>query len=109
MAAAKSPTPPKPSSQSMPVSDYKPAFDDFIKMQSSEGFWDAMSRTMLAHCIEGGTTDDSAVLQALNELGISDVRVYLTLLALFILEEAYTENEEEWQMIAKKARTFLEQ
>lgn len=97
-AAAKPSSPPKPSSQSTSVSDQKPkpAFDDFIKMQSSEGFWDATSRAMLESCIEGGLTDDSVVLSALNELGITDISVYLTLLALFILEEAYTDNEEEW-------------
>ena len=34
---------------------------------------------------------------------------FLTLLALFILEEAFLDNEDEWQMIAKKAKTYLEQ
>ena len=33
---------------------------------------------------------------------------FLTLLALFILEEAFLDNEDEWQMIAKKAKTYLE-
>ena len=33
----------------------------------------------------------------------------MTLLALFILEETFLDNEEEWQMIAKKAKTYLEQ
>ena len=51
-------------------------------------------------------------MQALEQLGIeSDAmeQVYLTLLALFILEESYSENVQEWQMIARKAKTYLEQ
>ena len=36
-------------------------------------------------------------------------QVYLTLLALFILEESYAENAQEWQMIARKAKMYLEQ
>ena len=33
---------------------------------------------------------------------------YLTLLALFILEEAFADYEDEWDLIARKARTFLQ-
>ena len=52
-------------------------------------------------------------MQALRELGIEDnqtfEKIYLTLLALYLLEESYADKEDEWQMIAKKAKTFLEQ
>ena len=33
--------------------------------------------------------------------------VWCTLLALFILNEKYSENEDEWVLIAKKAKNFL--
>ena len=33
--------------------------------------------------------------------------IYLTLLALYILEEAFRDCEDEWQMIASKARDYL--
>ena len=52
-------------------------------------------------------------MQALNELGIQGdsiiEQIYLTLLALFILEESFCDNEDEWQMIAKNAKKYLEQ
>lgn len=34
---------------------------------------------------------------------------YLTLLAIFILEEAFDENEDEWRLIARKAKEYLQQ
>ena len=33
--------------------------------------------------------------------------VWLTLLALYILENIYADIESEWQLIAKKARAYL--
>ena len=49
-------------------------------------------------------------MQALNELGVKSEameQVYLTLLALFLLREVFIDKEDEWQMIARKAKTFL--
>ena len=64
-----------------------------IKLQASSGFWGGDSRAILTRCIEGGDSVDVGVMRKLGELGIvgGDAleQVYLTLLALFILEEAY--------------------
>ena len=49
--------------------------------------------------------------QALGEINpsgsINDI--YFTLLALFILEEGFADQEDEWQLIAGKARSYLQQ
>ena len=64
-----------------------------IKLQASSGFWGSDSRAILAQCIEGGDSVDAGVMRTLGELGIVEGEalelVYLTLLALFVLEEAY--------------------
>ena len=39
--------------------------------------------------------------------GVDKRNVYLTLLALYILEEEFEINQDEWMMIAKKAKDFL--
>ena len=39
--------------------------------------------------------------------GADSTIIYLTLLALYILAEAYEDYEDEWQMIASKAREYL--
>ena len=48
--------------------------------------------------------------QALGELNPSGAidDIYFTLLALFILEEGYADQEDEWQLIAGKARSYLQ-
>lgn len=83
-----------------------------IKGQASSGFWEASSRDILAQCIEGEQIEDQTVREALEQLGLQDEALntaYLTLLALFILEEAFIEHEEEWQLIMRKAEEYLEQ
>ena len=39
--------------------------------------------------------------------GTDSTTIYLTLLALYILTEAYEDYEDQWQMIASKARSYL--
>lgn len=34
--------------------------------------------------------------------------VYMTLLAWYILEETYGDDEDQWQLIVEKAETWLE-
>ena len=65
---------------------------------------------MLARCIEGGQVDDPDVRQALEQLNLQGdtEAIYLTLLAIWILEECFFENEDEWQLIASKAKSYLE-
>ena len=64
-----------------------------IKLQASSGFWGSDSRAILSRCIEGGDSVDADVMRILGDLGTVGEEalelVYLTLLALFILEEAY--------------------
>lgn len=70
------------------------------------------TRQIIAACIEGGNIEDASVRSALESESIADGVdkdvVYLTLLACFVLEEGYIDNEDEWQMIVVKAKKFLE-
>ena len=60
----------------------------------------------------GNTIEDAGVRQALSQVtlssGANSELVYLTLLALFILEECFDDFEDEWELIARKAKTFLQ-
>ena len=52
------------------------------------------------------------IKQALDQIslieGADHEVIYLTLLAIYILEEAFSEFEEEWFLIAAKAVSYLE-
>ena len=39
--------------------------------------------------------------------GISKDKVYATLLAIFILMEKFSNQEDEWNLLVRKAKTFL--
>jgi len=93
------------------LDDAKPEFKAVIAGQSSIGHWTAQSRDTLLRCVSDGNFEDEAVRQALSHLTLtgSDLEtVYLTLLAWYILEEAYVDFEDEWQLIVGKAKTWLE-
>ena len=57
--------------------------------------------------------DDASVLDSLREVQIQDAAtisvgsVYLTLLALYILQESFADREDEWKLIAVKAKNWL--
>lgn len=93
-------------------SNAKPDFRTVMQGQIANGSWPSASRSVLASCIEGDSSDDADVLQALAGLTLAgdadQVTVYLTLLAWFILEEAFADYEDEWQLIIKNAKSFLE-
>mmetsp|Transcript_26563 Transcript_26563/g.33112 ORF Transcript_26563/g.33112 Transcript_26563/m.33112 type:complete len:184 (-) Transcript_26563:141-692(-) len=88
----------------------KPEFKAFIGGATSDGSWGAKSRALLAACVDGESIDDDAVRSALGALTLTadNETVYLTLLAWYVLEEAYGDFEDEWQLIADKAKTWLE-
>ncbi len=73
--------------------------DKLIIAQSSEGFWQDSS------ILSSIPSSIKAKLQ--SELPSKDIRVLITLVALWILQDKYEDLEGMWQMIAKKAKTWL--
>ena len=90
----------------------KPAFATFIGGATSDGFWPSSTSLDFKACVEGDDINDAKVREAVGQLslagGADSEAVYLTLLAVFILEEIYGDNEDEWQLIAGKAKRWLE-
>ena len=70
-----------------------PAFDSVIQGQSTNGSWSISAATTLAKCMKDNSIEDAGVRQALSEVANLNTRtqepVYLTLLALFILQECF--------------------
>ena len=78
----------------------KPAFSTFIGGATSDGFWPSSESATFLACVEGQDISDAKVREAVGQLslagGADSETVYLTLLAVFILEEIYGDNEDEW-------------
>lgn len=78
-----------------------------IALQSTTGCWDSKSLQVFAIFFAGGA-EDRDVRSALNTLGLNqpDI-VYVTLLAIYLLQEAFGDREDEWTLLSKKATTWL--
>jgi len=48
-------------------------------------------------------------LVSVNPIGTDIETVYMTLLAIYILQESFPDHEDEWQLIVAKAYSFLDQ
>ena len=88
----------------------KPDFKRFITGMNSLGIWQNGGGGMLSGCLEDGDTEDEDVRQILSGMSIThDLEtVYLTLLAWFILEEAFEDEKDQWQLIVDKTKSWLE-
>ena len=65
----------------------------------------------MAIFLKDGLSLDGDVMQALESetlsAGVAMDQVYATLLAIFILMERFADREDEWTLLARKAKTFL--
>lgn len=89
------------------------SFTYIIKKQKTDGFWSEDVRSLLEACIDPssdkGQREVRAAIQNFTLAdGITAETVYLTLLAIHILQECYEDDQGEWTLIARKARTWLE-
>eukprot|EP00347_Sterkiella_histriomuscorum_P005979 403354535 len=93
----------------------KPTLETLIDAQSSAGIW-TDGRTLSVFLASADLNLDKpsneevekAMKEMLNESGKQNIKqVWLTILALFILREKFDHQEDEWSMIAKKAKNYL--
>jgi hypothetical protein len=73
--------------------------------QSSLGFWDEeKSFSLYVESLE-----DEVKEEIYKRISDSDEakKVWLTILALYVLEKTFSEQEDEWKLIAKKAQRWL--
>jgi hypothetical protein len=77
-----------------------PDYSSVLSNQNSEGFWPEVKLSTLTQFL------NKALPDSLDSLP-SDKVLLCTLLAVFVLENFFEEREDEWRLIAKKARTYL--
>jgi hypothetical protein len=73
----------------------KPEFAEFVALQSTQGFWQVTSLSDLQKFFKS---------QLPTHL---ESEVICTLAALIILEQFFADRQDEWQLISKKAKTYL--
>ena len=97
-----------------PVVDNTPKVDyrEIIRGQASQGSWKLESKETLRKCLVARETEQVDVRDAIRQETLKDgsdeETVYLTLLAIYILQEGYQDFEDEWSLIVAKAIKYLE-
>lgn len=85
-----------------------PSLESVIASQSTEGYWPASTKASLAAFFKDGMVDDSDVFEIVANLGSADAeQIYATLLAIFLLTEAFSHKEDEWTLLVRKAKAYL--
>ena len=88
----------------------KSQFETLVDQQHTTGFWPAQAKSaLLQNLLESSATNDPQVMTALEALPLTDdiEIVYTTLLAIYILGEAFDDKEDEWTLLARKAKAYL--
>ena len=82
-----------------------------IEGQTSDGHWKISSRAILVACLlTEEDFDSNNVRQEISTLPLPSEtieKVFVTLLACYLLQEAFAGQEDEWQLIFDKAKTWL--
>ena len=89
-----------------------PTLNELIQHQHSYGPWKAEARKVLELFIVGGLFEDVIIGQLLKEAMVSGSQadpnsIVLTIVALFVLNEVFSDQKDQWQLLAKKAKEFL--
>ena len=101
-----------------PASEKKAAvkratLDQIISAQHTSGYWLETSKSLFDTFIASGDSFDfdtiDEVNKAIDNCKMSAMRgvIIATLVALFILMEVFEDQEDEWTLVAKKAKTWL--
>jgi hypothetical protein len=86
-------------------------FKELIACQHSSGYWPESCQQLLSSFFKDGGCQDAVLISELQALakGLSSPvgDVLTTILALFILQEKFEDREDEWTLLAKKAKAWL--
>lgn len=66
-----------------------------------KGYWKDESKEILKKFFKCECIDDSV------EDDLPDERAYLTLVAIYVLQEKFEDREDEWYFIVKKGKDYL--
>ena len=79
--------------------------------QHATGFWKPSIAEVFPKFFVDGNFEDGEVKNELQQIqaekGFDLEQVYLTLVALFVFTEEFALREDEWKLIAKKAKKWL--
>lgn len=90
----------------------KPAFRNVIGCQHNTGYWASDTLYVFEGLFKEKQADDVTVREHLSALINVDPEadkdtLYMTLLAIYVLAEVFADEEDQWILLVRKAKTFL--
>lgn len=82
-----------------------PTFQEFVMMQESNGNWPEDSFLKLESLLEGDIKDPK--IRSMVKVQNSKDEIIFTLVALYCLLTIWDDKQDEWEMIARKAKLWL--
>ena len=81
----------------------KSGYEDILSFQAPEGYFSGLPKTLSSKLIDSLPDELEGMLKEAEDAK----NVWLTILALLLLEKDYCDSKAEWVMIAKKAKAYL--
>ena len=90
----------------------KPSFESLISFQLTDGKWNTDCEGILKEFFIDSNINDSVIDQVIEQAkangSLADpLMIHYTIIALYVLKGTFNSKQEEWQMIAKKAKDWL--
>ena len=91
----------------------KPSFEQLTSHINMKGHWNENVEDTLKKYFINQDINDNNLKAEIGKIKVNKAipcnlhSVYLTILALFVLKEVFVDREEEWQLLAQKAKTLL--
>ena len=91
----------------------KPSFEELTSQMNTRGYWSESANDTLRMYFVGQNIDDANLRKAMDaqqwaaQLPCNQQCIFLTILALFVLKEVFVDREDEWQLLAQKAKNLL--
>lgn len=91
----------KPEAKPSAPTEVKPSFEDLYKTQKFDGRWQLDATSVLSRFFEGDELPEM-------DKSITEVKeVWMTLLALYVLQNEFWSIRSQWSLIASNAKTYL--
>ena len=90
----------------------KPSFESLISFQLIDGKWNIDCEVVLKDFFIDSNIHDAVIDQVVEQVkangsSADPLMIHFTIIALYILKRTFASKQDEWYMIAKKAKDWL--
>ena len=84
-----------------------PKLEEVIELQHAEGYWTASARPVLQKFFIGESCEDTGVKEMLATANVTSENVYMTLIAVYVLNGVFGADRKQWTVLDAKAKEYM--